>query len=175
MSSPHSTPTRPADKPAKPSKPSPDFPLFPHTSGQWAKQIRGKGYYFGVWADPDAALAKYNAQQDALHAGRKPRADSDGTTVKEMANVFLEHKEALVQSGELALRTWQDYKDACDLLATHFGKGRLIDDLDPEDFSELRKKLARKWGPKTVHNAIQLIRVVFKFAVDNGLTEHAIR
>jgi integrase len=75
----------------------------------------------------------------------------------------------------LAPRTWQDYKNACDLLIRHFGKSRLIDDLDPDDFGELRKKLARKWGPTTVRNAIQRIRVVFKLAVDNGLTVRAIR
>jgi integrase len=159
----------------KPSKPYPDYPLTPHPSGQWCKKIRGKLYYFGSWDDPEGALAKYLEQKDHLHAGRKPHTDADGTTVKEMVNKFLNAKQASVESGELAPRTWQDYKDACDLLIQHFGKGRLIDDLDADDFGELWKKLARKLGPTTVRNAIQRIRVVFKFAVENGLTERAIR
>ncbi|MHB1423151.1 MAG: tyrosine-type recombinase/integrase, partial [Gemmataceae bacterium] len=159
----------------KPSKPYSAFPLTPHPSGQWCKKIRGKLYYFGPWDDPDGALAKYLEEKDALHAGCKPRTDREGTTIKEMVNKFLNAKRASVDSGELAYRTWEDYKAACDLLTQHFGKGRRVDDLDPEDFGELRKKLACKWGPKTVCNAIQRIRVVFKFAVDNGLTDHLIR
>src|SRR5438876_6482033 len=85
----------------KPSKPYPQYPLFPHATKRWAKKIRGKMHYFGPWDDPDGALKKYLEQKDALHAGRKPRADAEALTVKDVANTFLNHKKARVDSGEL--------------------------------------------------------------------------
>src|SRR5215469_13077732 len=100
-----SHPTAPAD-PGKPAKPSLDFPLFPHAAGVWAKKIRGKLHYFGPWADPDAAQKKYLEQKDDLHAGRKPREDTEGLTVKELCNRFLNGKQELVGGGELSPRTW---------------------------------------------------------------------
>ena len=112
-------------------------------------------HYFGPWDDPDAALAKYMAEKDALHAGRKPREATDGIAVKELCNRFLNAKRALVESGELTNRSWEDYKTVCDLLVPHFGKGRLVNDLDPEDFAALRRKWAKKWGPVTLGNVIQ--------------------
>ena len=118
MSEPHSTVPVVADKPVKPSKPYPEFPLTAHPAGYWCKKIRGKLHYFGAWADPDGALAKYLAEKEALHAGRTPRAAAEEITVKELANAFLNAKQALVDSGELLARTWVDYKAACDLLVS---------------------------------------------------------
>src|SRR5437870_9491716 len=63
MSEPHSTVPVVADKPVKPSKPYPEFPLTAHPAGYWCKKIRGKLHYFGAWADPDGALAKYLEQE----------------------------------------------------------------------------------------------------------------
>src|SRR5437763_2147753 len=105
-------PTAPAPT-VKPAKPYPDFPLFAHAAGVWAKKIRGKMHYFGPWADPDGALAKYLEQKDALHAGKTPRPDPDALKVKDVANAFLIAKQALVDAGELAQRSWDDYKAAC--------------------------------------------------------------
>src|SRR5262245_55094134 len=128
MSEHHSTPS-PA--PGKPAKPYPDFPLFAHAAGVWAKKIRGKLFYFGSWSDPDGALNKYLEQKDDLHAGRKPRAGTEGLTVKELANLFLDHKQTQVDTGELSTRMWDEYKQTADLLVKNFGRSRLVADLGP--------------------------------------------
>jgi integrase len=156
----------------KAAKPYPDYPLFLHATGQWAKRIKGKVYYFGK--DADLALAKYLKEKDALYAGKKPRDQAEGLTVKWLCNKFLTFKESLVESGELTQRSWDDYKAACDLVVEHFGKGRLVDDLESDDFAGLRKKMAKKWGPVTLTNVIQRIRVIFNYAHDERLVEREV-
>jgi integrase len=158
----------------KPSKPFADFPLFPHATRRWAKKIRGKMHYFGPWDDPDAALLKYLEQKDALHSGRKPREVSAGVTVKELCNQFLNAKRALVESGELTGRSWHDYKEACDLVVSHLGKSRLVADVGPDDFTPMRKAMAKRWGPVRLGNVIQRVRAVFKFGLDNALVERPV-
>src|SRR5262249_45508380 len=159
----------------KPDKPYPDFPLFPHATRRWAKKIRGRMHYFGPWADPDGALKCYLRQKDDLHAGRRPREATDDLTVKDLANRFLNAKLALVQSGELTSRSWQDYKCTCELLVARFGKSRLVADLRPDDFERLRGAMAKKWGPVTLGNAIQRVRVVLKYASDNGFIDRPVQ
>src|SRR3954447_7573080 len=110
MSSDHSTSPAPSGKPAKPPKPYPEYPLTAHPAGYWCKKIRGKIHYFGPWEDPDGALAKYEVEKEALHAGRKPRTEAEALTIKELVNRFLNAKKALVDAGELSPRSWQDYK-----------------------------------------------------------------
>lgn len=118
--------------------------------------------YFGTWDDPDSALNKYLEQKDALHAGRKPRDDEDGVTIKELANRFLHAKKALMTNGELSPRTWAEYKTATDLLIANFGKQRLVADVDADDFAMLRNRIAKKWGLHRLANTIQYVRSVFQ-------------
>jgi integrase len=159
----------------KPAKPYPDFPLFPHMTRRWAKKIRGKLHYFGPWADWQAALKKYQEQKDDLHAGRTPGVQGDGLTVRELLNRFLTSKKLLVDAGELATRTFSDYRMTCDRISASFGLTRLVEDLADDDFEKLRAQTAKTYGPVALGNEIQRIRCVFKYGYDAGLIDKPIR
>src|SRR5262249_54364569 len=95
---------------------------------------------------------------------------------KDVANAFLNAKQALVDAGELTARTWADYKQVCDLAVKHLGKGRLAADVGPDDFASLRKKVAKRWGPQRLGSKlIQYTRSLFKHALDAGLIDRPVR
>jgi integrase len=159
----------------KPAKPSPDFPLFAHAAGVWAKKIRGKLYYFGPWSDPEGALKKYEEQKDDLLAGRKPREDTEGLTVKQLCNKFLNAKQAFVDQGRLSPRTWDCYERAAEAVVKTFGGSRLVSDLGPDDFARLQKRLAKRLGPNALVNAIQYVRSIFKWGFESGKIDRPVR
>ena len=159
----------------KPTKPYPEFPLFPHATRRWAKKIRGKLHYFGPWDDPDGALQLYLDQKDDLHVGRTPRSKREGLTIRELCNRFLTSKQHLVDAGEITPRTFHDYHSTCDRVLTEFGRERLVEDIVVDDFEKLRVTLAKKRGPVALGNEIQRVRMVFKYAYDQGLIDKPIR
>jgi integrase len=160
---------------AKPAKPHPDYPLFPHATRRWAKKVRGKLHYFGPWDAPEAALNLWLDQKDDLLAGRTPRAKADGLTVRDLANRFLTAKRHLLDTHELSHRTFEDYHATCERLINSFGKNRLVVDLGADDFDSLRASLGKTWGPVSVANEVNRIRVVFKFAFDADLVDRPVR
>lgn len=172
----------------RPKKLYPDFPLSPHASGAWQKKIRGRVHYFGKWGRVvngrltrvagdgwKEALELYKAQADDLHAGRTPRVKTDGLTVADLCNAFLTAKLRKRTSGELGVRMFEEYKQITDLLVAAFGKDRRIDDLAADDFEKLRAEMAERWGPVRLGNGITRIKSVFKYGLDNGLTEKPVR
>lgn len=172
----------------RPKKPYPDFPLSPHPRGQWQKKIRGKIHYFGRWARREngklvrvpgdgwkEALEAYKRVADDLHAGRTPRAEIDGLTIRDLCNAFDKAKGRKLEAKEITQRTYDGYVEATDLVVATFGKNRLVDDLHPEDFGALRGTMAKRWGPVRLGNVITRVKSVFKYGTDNGLIEKTIR
>jgi integrase len=160
-------------KATKPAKPYKDFPLTAHPAGVWAKKIKGRLYYFGPWSDPDAALAKYRHQVDALQAGREPDPmPQDGQlTMLDLANEFLASKEKMVETGDLSRGMWFDYHRSCGRLLEITGKAKIVEHLKPRDFDDIRAKLASGVAKVTAANRIRLARILFKFAHDQDLVK----
>jgi integrase len=159
----------------KVAKPYPDFPLTPHASGKWCKKIRGKLHYFGRVDDWRGALEEYQRIADDLHAGRQPDPNPAALTVRDLLNRFLQEREQRLNAGELNARTWQGYRRSADLIAAHFGLGRSLDTLRPDDFTAYRAKLTPNRSPVTVGNEVRHARIIFRFAYQQGLVEKPIR
>jgi len=153
----------------KPDKPRPDFPLFAHATKRWAKKIRGKMHYFGPWDDADGALNKYLEQKDDLHAGRTPRVQREGLTVRELCNQFWNAKRLKMEAGQLSPHSFNDYDATGQRIVDAFGENRLVSDLAADDFMRYLSGLAKTWGPVAQANEINRVRVLFKWGYDSGL------
>ena len=153
----------------KPEKPHPRLPSLPASERQWMKVIRGRNYYFGPWNDPQGALEYYLRVKDDLLAGREPRPEGDGLTVKILANRFLGSKRHRVETDELSEQAFHDYKVAAGELLNAFGPNTPVSVLRPGDFARLRTHLSKSRGPVTLKNWIIRIRSIFKFAHDERL------
>jgi len=97
------------------------------------EKIRGKLHYFGPWDDPDRALEKYLVEKEYLYSGRRPRASLGKPTVRDLCNRFLTTKRRLLDAGEIAARTFQEYHNVCKRIIDAFGKTRMVEDLAADD------------------------------------------
>lgn len=84
------------------------------------------------------ALQRFQEQRDDLYAGRTPRVDREGLTVRHLCNAFLNDRKHRLDAGEIVERTWQEYHKSCERIVDAFGADRFIDDLHADDFVSLR-------------------------------------
>jgi integrase len=148
-------------------------PLWLHPSGQWCKKHKGQFYYFGT--DADAAAKRFREEWDAILEGRPPKPKAGDVTLATVVNAFLNHKRAGVESGELHPRTFAEYYSTGEKLIAFFGRERVVADIRPDEFARLRAGVASKVGLVSVLNFITKVRVLFKFALDNGDIETAVK
>ena len=152
----------------KPQKPYAGFPLTPHANRQWCKKIRGKVHFFGVWADPDAALAKYLNERDDLQAGRIPRRVVATTlTVGDTVNLWLKRCDDLRGAGELQPVTFSDYKRCGAVIVEHFGRNTDPEQLRPTDFAAFRLHVAAKYSPSRISKMVIVCRMIFRWAFES--------
>lgn len=95
--------------------------------------------------------------------------------MRDLLNHFMTSKRNLVDAGELTERTWADYYATCARIKVAFGEARLVSDLRNDDFADMRKALAKRWGPVAIGNEIQRVRSVFKHGYDAALFDNPMR
>lgn len=163
-------------KAKKPRKPK-GFPLTPNGNGQWSKKIKGKVHYFGPWADPDGALARYLEAAANLAAGRPAKsAAQTKLTIRELANEFLSFKQHKVDTGELTQRSFNEYKDTCARLIRVLGRDAVVEEIGSAELLKVREDIAKsKPSVKTLANEIGRARVVLNYGWKEGLIDRPIR
>jgi integrase len=92
-----------------------------------------------------------------------------------VVNAFLTAKRERVNTGELSEAMWGQYYATCDKVVDHFGRGRTVNDIQPEEFARLRASVATSVGPVTLLGFVTKTRVLFKFAYDFGLLDSPVR
>jgi integrase len=155
----------------KPEKPRPDFPLFVHGSNylRWAKKVRGKLEYFGpIDESPDhgaqAALERWLDEKDDLLAGRRPRKKRDGLTIGDLCTRFLNAKRVLAEQGRFSRRGHAEYRAVTDRIVATLGTNRLVEDLEPSDFTTFLESFPSTWAASSVDLIVARTRAVFNFA-----------
>lgn len=161
-------------KVTKPKKPYPEFPLFAHQVGQWAKKIKSRTWYFGVWNDPDGAMERYTAEVHEIQAGRDPRktrahVSSAELSVYDLCNLYLARQENRVKTGEVSNRHLGDCIRSCKLLTDHFGKFQSASTLKAADFQSFRAAFPATWGAQKTTNEVTRIKSAFRWAADSEL------
>lgn len=155
-------------------KPHPDFPLYPHSSGRWAKKVRGNREFFGsTLKDPkgEAAIEEWLRVKDFLLAGKPRPPKGNYVSLKDVIDSFLHHKKQAVESGEMAQRTWDRYFAGGTRLADWLGRETPVANIGQSDFQKLRSKMAEKFGPVALGNEIQIVRSIFGYGVKTDLLE----
>jgi integrase len=177
-------------KKTKPAKPYSQFPLHAAHNGQWGKTIRGRVVYFGVWDDPEAALALYHQERNDWENGRNPRTaprpQTDTITVGQMVALMLDAKESLVATQEISPRTYEEYALIGQRLKRVFGAGTPVASLGPADFARLKEDFVNGHpiAPRTprqrkrtskghqslrsLRGDVRKVRVFINFARDGG-------
>ncbi len=152
-------------------------PLMAHASGRWARKINQRVVFFGrITTEADygsaAAVAEYHRTADDIRHGRTPRPkDAQVLSVEQACNAFLRHKKRAVDTGDMAPRTWSDYKATAGRIVRVFGRHRAVDDLRAADFDRLREYFAKTRGPVAVGNAVRWTRTIFRFCFEYELIQ----
>ena len=144
------------------------FPLTLHKTGQYCKKIKGKIYYFG--SDRKIALQRYLGQASELHLGKSTQNNSvkEYITIEDLSNLYLEHQDSRVQSGEITADHYRDQLKTLRNMVRFLGQNSMIYEICTLDLQDFKKKLVKKF--KSAHRInlnISIMKAMFHWAKKN--------
>jgi integrase len=148
------------------------FPLTLHPTGQYCKKIKGKLHYFGN--DKQKALQNYLEQATILHAGRgnKCATPVENMTLKTLRNLYLEHQESKVQTGELTAAYFSDQVKSLRKFVRFIGSNSTVAEISTLDLQNYKRKLRKSYGSAhRVNLNIAIMKAVFHWARKNDVVQ----
>ena len=97
-------------------------------SGRWVKKYRG--------------VEGRQAEQQWLRELEGGSGHAESRTVRYVCNKFMSSKRSLVDSGEMAVRSFGEYIDTCRAMCEVLGKFRPVDELKPPAIPSLSNRLS---------------------------------
>lgn len=148
------------------------FPLTLHKTGQYCKKIKGKIYYFG--SDRKIALQRYLGQASEFHLGKSTQNNSvkEYITIEDLSNLYLEHQDSRVQSGEITADHYRDQLKTLRNMVRFLGQNSMIYEICTLDLQDFKKKLVKKF--KSAHRInlnISIMKAMFHWAKKNEVVE----
>lgn len=141
-----------------------------------AAKNRGHVHFFGVWADPKAALEEYTRQAADLHAGRTPTPTREGgTLLQKTANQYLTRRRENAARGLITAALFMDCICAVKPIVQFFGPARDWTDSAPADFNNYRLRLHDRVGVCAIDRMITVIRSMFKFAYESQIIDKHVK
>jgi integrase len=117
-----------------------------------------------VWADPEGALDAY--KQDN---GSATSDDSDGLLLRDVLRAYDDEKKALLDTGKIKKRTYDELLTVADVVAATLGKSRPVEEITPLSLRALSHKLAigksgQPVSPVSHKRLLTYTRMIFRFA-----------
>jgi integrase len=141
----------------------------------------GKVYYLShVKDDPDGSksydefvLKKHEAEHGIQIPGVS--SNEDAVVVADIAENWIQGVQDLVETGERSGRTLEEYKATAQFVIDQVGKARIAETLGPDDFKEIRRRLAKRYNLVGLTKRIIQVRTMFNTALEDGLLDKPIR
>lgn len=132
--------------------------------------MAGKVRYYGVWADPNAALDRFEKERNYHY--RNLEAPPEKPQVRDLLNSFMDAKQQALDAGEISPVAFSEYQTTCDAIAAILGRSRPLEDVTHNDLVQLRAALkqgkTKELGIVTYKRRLTIARMVMKYAVKLG-------